>query len=145
MISAGRYVHGFVKYWGVESWPSVRAEIIDVGGDVTSFPSQNRFGTSSTTIDSRFAEFRYTVGSQTYRSTTVSPDGGGLPLNSLDRPWRAFYNPSSPDTAVLIPVSFQGTGLLIAATFSGILVFVHLWFTVPTPSPRDRQAKQDGE
>lgn len=132
IISGGGYLRGVLKYGSVESWPSVEAEIVDLGGDVISFPTQSRFGFSSTLIDSRFVEFRYSVEGNTYRGTAGTPDGGGLPINPWNQPLRAFYKPSSPEVAVLAPVPFKGTGLLAAAGFSGILVLGHLWFTLPS-------------
>lgn len=132
VISGGLYLHGFLKYRGVDEWPSANAEIVGGGGNLDSFPTQTRYGMSTTTVDSRFVEFRYSVGGTSYRSKTATPDGGGLPLNPLNRPWRAFYKPSSPDVAVLSPIPYQGNGLLIAAVFSGMLVAGYLWFTPPS-------------
>jgi hypothetical protein len=132
VISVGLYLHGCLKYRGVDAWPSVSAEIIGGGGNVVSFPTQTRHGMNTATVDSRFVEFRYSVLGKSYRSKSATPDGGGLPLNPLNRPWRAFYKPSSPDVAVLSPDPYQGNGLLIAAVFSGMLVAVYLWFTPPS-------------
>jgi hypothetical protein len=124
------YLCGFIKYRGVDSWPSVSAEIVGGGGDVVSIPTQTRYGMNSTTMDSRYVEFRYSVEGKSYRSKTATPDGGGLPFNPLQRPWKAFYKPSSPDVAVLSPIPYQGTGFLIAAVFSGMLVMGYLWFAI---------------
>ncbi len=129
VISVGLYLHGCLKYRGVDAWPSVSAEIIGGGGNVVSFPTQTRHGMNTATVDSRFVEFRYSVLGKSYRSKSATPDGGGLPLNPLNRPWRAFYKPSSPDVAVLSPDPYQGNGLLIAAVaLSGIaaaLLYFH--------------------
>ena len=132
VISGGLYIRDFLKYRGIDSWPSVSAEILGGGGNVVSFPTQTRYGMNTTTIDSRFVEFRYSVEGKSYRSKNATPDRGGLPLNPFNRPWRAFYKPSSPDIAVLSPVPFQGTGLLVTAIFSGMIGMGYLWFTTAT-------------
>lgn len=132
VVSGGCYLKGVHTYQGVESWPSVEAKIVGSGGDVVSVSTPSRYDfTSTTTIDSRFVEFQYSVGGNSFRSISVTPDGGYLFSNSRNEPLRAFYNPSSPDIAVLTPVPFRGTGLLITAGFTGILVAAHLWFTIP--------------
>lgn len=125
------YLQGFMNYRGVDSWPSVDAEIVGSGGRVISVPSQTRYGSRTSTIDSRFVVFRYSVDGQVYTSNKATPDGGGFPLNPMNLPWRAFYKPSSPNIAVLSPIPFQGIGLLVSAIFSGCIVIVHLWLTVP--------------
>jgi len=127
-ISGTIFVRDFVKYRGVESWPSTGAEIISTGGTIVSHPVQTRYGMGSTTSDSRFVEFEYSVAGRSYRSHMASPDGGGLPINPLNQPWRAFYRPSSPDVAVLMPLPYRGYGYLITAIFSGMIALGSLWF-----------------
>ena len=144
IVAGSLYIKGFIIYRGIDSWPSVDAEVVGAGGTVISVPTQTRYGASSSTIDSRFVEFRYSVEGQLYESNKATPDGGGLPINPMNQPWRAFYKPSAPDIAVLSPIQFRGTGLLVTAVFSGIIVLVHLWFTVPSLLARIRQAEQGG-
>jgi len=132
VVSGGCYLKGVLTYQGVESWPSVEAKIVGAGGDVVSVSTPRRYDfTSTTTIDSRFVEFQYSVGGSSFRGISATPDGGFLFPNSRNEPLRAFYNPSSPDIAVLTPVPFRGKGLLSTAGFTGILVAAHLWFTIP--------------
>ncbi len=140
-ISGGLYLRGVTKYRSVDTWPWVGAEILHVGGARDSVPTQTMFGLGSTTIDSRVVEFRYSVEGQSYRSKMATPDGGGLPLNPLGRPWRAFYDPSSPEVAVLAPVPFRGTGFIVTAAFSGVFVALHLWFAVPGSFRREPKAE----
>jgi hypothetical protein len=132
VISGGCYLKGVLTYQGGESWPSVEAKIVGSGGDVVSGSTPSRYDfTSTTTIDSRFVEFQYSVGEKSFRSILATPDGGFLFPNPQNEPLKAFYKPSSPDVAVLTPVPFRGTGLLITTGFTGILVVAHLWFAIP--------------
>jgi len=132
VVSGGCYLKGVLTYKSVESWPSVEAKIVGSGGEEISVSTPTRYDfTSTTTIDSRFVEFVYSVEGKAFRSISATPDGGFLFPNPRNEPLRAFYKPSSPDIAVLTPVPFRGTGLLITAGISGILVVAHLWFTIP--------------
>jgi hypothetical protein len=143
LVAGGLYLRGWIHYYNIDSWPSVDAEIVGTGGDLVSIPTQNRYGgSSSITVDNRYVEFRYFVEGHLYTSKTATPDGGGLPINLMNQPWRAFYKPSSPDVAVLDPVHFQGTGPLVVAAFSGIIVLVHLGFMIPTLFTRSRPVDQ---
>ena len=126
------YLRGVIRYRGVESWPSVSAEVIRVGGERVSFPITNRSGIgSSATIDARFVEFSYTVSGESYQGTMASPDGGGLPLNPFGQPWRAYYKPSAPEIAVLNPVPFEGLELFTFSVVFGLLIGGHLCFSIP--------------
>ena len=144
IVAGGLYLRGIIIYRGIDSWPSVDAVVLRAGGTMISMPTQTRYGVSSSTIDSRFVEFHYTVEGQLYQSNKATPDGGGLPINPMNQPWRAFYKPFAPDIAVLAPIPFQGTGLLVTAVFSGIIVLAHLWFTVPSLLAGIRHAEQNG-
>jgi Protein of unknown function (DUF3592) len=127
LIFGGLYLRGWLRYRGVESWPSVNAEIVGGGGNLSSVPNQTRYGSGSTTIDTRFVEFQYSVEGKTYRSKTGSPDSGGLPAAIVGEPsWKAFYKPSSPEIAVLSPTPFSGELFLFIAALSGIIVLVHI-------------------
>ena len=141
-LSVGLYVRGAIKYKNIESWPSVEAEVIGGGGRVISAPTQNRFGSSFVNIDARFIEFRYSVEGTTYRSTTATPNGGGVPLSPLGGSWRAYYNRSSPHIAVLSPVPFDGTGLIALSGFSGVLIFGHIFHLIHMFVTRNRIAEQ---
>ena len=43
-----------------------------------------------------------------------------------------------PDVAVLEPIPYRGNGLLLTMAFSGIVVIVHLYFTLPAFVSRQR-------
>jgi len=143
-VSLGFYVRNSIRYNGVGSWPSVPAQFIDGGGQVSSTPLFTRYGTTSTTIDTRFVKFRYSVAGESFLGTKATPNGG-LPINFDSRYLRAHYNPKSPEIAVLAPVPFQGTGLLFTAVFTGIIVTVHFWFTVVPLLGTKRRAEQGAD
>lgn len=130
VVSLSAYIDGRLTYRGLESWPSVDAEIMGFGGSVTTIPGQGRYGVSNSTMDTRFTQFRYSIEGREYANDTVSPNENALPLNPFNRPWRAYYNPENPETAVLIPVAYRGTNLLVLVSLSGLFVILHLWFTV---------------
>jgi hypothetical protein len=133
-----------IRFHGVKDWPSVPARIIDSGNNSYSVRSEYWDGSKTRTIDGSYAIFEYSVGDRSYVSDLPTPDGGGLPLyptvtfvngsgqrESPAREWKAFYNPSKPSTAVLVPVSYQGTMWLYTALVSGLLVVIHLACTLP--------------
>ncbi|MDF1755602.1 MAG: hypothetical protein P1U89_22625 [Verrucomicrobiales bacterium] len=128
LVSGTLYLRGLWQYRGIESWPSVPAEIVESGGVHFSTPFYGRFGLTTNTVDSRFVGFEYTVNGETFQSRGAPPYQGNL---SFPESRKAYYNPAAPHIAVLNPVPFQSDGLLITAVFTGILVFGHLWFTVP--------------
>ncbi len=132
VVAGSLYLRGFILYRGIDTWPSVDAEVVRAGGTMVSVPMQTRYGARSSTIDARFIEFRYSVDGKVFVGNKATPDAGGWPINPTNRPWRAFYKPGSPDIAVLEPIPFRGTGFLITAVFTGVIVLVHLWFTVPS-------------
>jgi len=131
IVAVCLYVRKSFKYRGVDTWPSVEAKIVGGGGGMFTVPNTGRYGTGSTTIGSSFVEFEYFVAGHRYSSKTASPNGGGLPPQIPGESWKAFYNPSSPDIAVLSPMPYFGVGLLVMAGFSGIVVLPHLWTTIP--------------
>ncbi|MCB1231288.1 MAG: DUF3592 domain-containing protein [Verrucomicrobiae bacterium] len=127
----GLAVSYFVKkarFAGIESWPSVEAEIVASGNDILTFPIEGPWVAKSTSFDAGFVEFRYTVEEKSLVGRTATPDGGGLPYNPERKPWRAYYKPSDPGTAVLVPTPYQGTELLVWVVFSGVLAGAYLWF-----------------
>lgn len=125
------YIHRSITFQDVESWPWVPALIVDAGGELASVPFYSRSGSNMTTIDTRFVEFTYSVNGKLFRGNRVSPDGRGFPANPSAPGSRAYYKPSAPEIAVLIPTPFEGTGLLFAIVLLGLLIITHLWFTVP--------------
>ena len=131
IISAGSWVFTSMKYRDSRHWPSVETKILDQGGKFQSFPSQGRFGPSSTQLDSSWVKIEYTVKGKTYVGDQGTPDSKGLPgrMNNAT-PWRAFYNPDAPEIAVLSPGEFQGTSLFLVATFSGAMAGIHFLFAL---------------
>lgn len=125
ILSFFLYFHESLKYRGIEAWPSVDARIVGGGGGINTFPGGGKFG-GSTTIDNRWVEFEYFIEDHRYVSKTARPNGGGLPLEPMHGAWKAFYNPSSPDVAVLSPIPYSGVGLIIVAGCSGSIVLAHL-------------------
>jgi hypothetical protein len=132
VLSAGPYLRDVIRYRGVESWPSVSAVLVREGSGRVVIPTQTRYGPSSSMTDIGFVEFDYTVDGKTYRGTKATPNGGGLPINPYLSPLRAFYKPGSPEVAVLVPIPYQGFGVSLVAAITGLIVVVHLWFTVPS-------------
>jgi hypothetical protein len=96
----------------------------------------------STTIDTSSVEFEYFVEGHRFISQSASPNGGGLPPQILNESWKAFYNPSSPDIAVLSPIPYMGFGLMAIAGFSGFIVLVHLWTILPDFFAKQNSTKQ---
>ena len=143
IIAGALYLRGWLKYRGIESWPSVNAENVREGGSLDWIPSNGRYPTR---IDSRFVEFQYSVDGQNYKSTNATPDGGGLPMSIIGEPpqaFRAFYKPSSPGIAVLSPTPYRGVGLMVTAAVSGILVLAHVWCGV-ADMLNDKQEAESG-
>jgi hypothetical protein len=137
LVTAGFWIVSAVRYKGISEWPCVEAKILDYGGKLQSLLTQGRFGTSSTTLDSQWVKFEYTVAGKSYIGNQAGPDTNGLPGRIDNRgridnsaPWRAFYDPDNPGIAVFDPAEFQGTGLLIVAAFSGAMAAFHFWFTL---------------
>jgi hypothetical protein len=138
--SAGSYLVNVIRYRGVQFWPSVSAELLRAESGSVMTPVQTRYGSGEIVTDTGYVEFRYTVDGVTYRSTRSTPDGGGLLMDPFNRPLRAYYNPSSPEVAVLSPIPYQGVAAGYTAAFTGILVAIHLWFTIPSLFYRYRYA-----
>ena len=122
IVTGGLCLQDYLKYRGIDSWPSVDAEVVGSGGGIYTIPTQSRYGMSSTTINSQFVEFQYTVEGKVYR--TKAP--GGLPLTAVGEPWRAYYKPSSPDIALLSRTPHRSAGLIVLSTISGLIVLVHV-------------------
>lgn len=129
VTSSGIYLRGWLRYRGVESWPSVGAEVIRSGGTSFSVPSHSSTGSSTATVDTSFVEFEYSVNGKTYRSNTATPNRKGLSLAGLQPPWKAFYKPSSPDIAVLAPLPYDGRRWIFIATVTGIMALMYCWFS----------------
>lgn len=120
-----------VRFHDVQNWPSVPARIVNAGGGPISVRNDWWSAPRTGTVDASYVEFEYSVGSETYRGDQGSPNGGGLPMNVFDEPWRAFYKPASPSVAVLAPIPYQAGGWLLTAVVSGLVASAHLWFAVP--------------
>lgn len=131
-IAAGYYwLSQWVRFRDVADWPSVEARMVGQKGGRFSYRSESREGARTGIVDATFVTFEYTVDGRTYPGHLATPDGGGLPLNPFGEPWRAFYKPETPELAVLSPTPYEGTGWLMTALVSGMLVVIHLCFTVP--------------
>ena len=129
ITSSGIYLCGWLKYRGVESWPSVGAEIVRSGGTSYSVPSHSSTGSSSAIVDTSFVEFEYSVNGRTYRSNTATPNRKGLSLAGLQPPWKAFYKPSSPEIAVLAPLPYDGRSWVFVAMATGIMTLMYCWIS----------------
>jgi hypothetical protein len=128
-IAAAIYVRGRITYEGVEQWPSVEATAVRETGSLLSGPNGGSKGGPST-IDSRSARFEYTVNGRTFTGDHFSPDGGGVQGPGPEDSWRAYYNPSSPEIAVLNPVPYKGYGAFAAAIVTGIMAGAHLYCAI---------------
>ncbi|RYD43196.1 MAG: DUF3592 domain-containing protein [Verrucomicrobiaceae bacterium] len=129
--ASGIHFHKAMKYRGVESWPSVSAEMIRSGDSEATVPTQTYTGPSQITVDLGFVEYEYVVDGQTYRSTSASANGGGVRSSGAGKPWRAYYKPSSPDIAVLSPVPFEGHFSAGIAVMTGLMTVICAWFSIP--------------
>jgi len=128
LVSGAEYLRGFFNYRGIESWPSVEAEVMGSGGGVLQSQYQGALGAQLTQVDSSFVEFRYVVAGQIYEVRT--PDHVQF-RPEPDGQWRAYYNPAEPEVARLAPIRFRDHGWLTIAVFTGVFVAAHLWFTLP--------------
>lgn len=138
-LTAGtQWVRQWIRFRGVQDWPSVAARIVNQGSTSIPYQIEDRHGSRTGRTDASFVAFEYSVNGNTYSSNLATPDGGGLPFNPFGEPWRAFYKPGSPHLAVLLPSPYQGTGWLLTTLVSGMLVGIHLFFTVPDQVVRFR-------
>ena len=144
-VVAGAYwVAQWVRFRGVQDWPSVDARIMEHGS--TSVPYRYDYwdGTHSGTAHFPHVTFDYTVAGQTYESDLATPDGGGLPSNppltivdqsgqrhSASHKWKASYKPTSPGTAVLVPTPYEGLAWLYTMLVCGILIAIQLACSLP--------------
>ncbi|RYD43197.1 MAG: DUF3592 domain-containing protein [Verrucomicrobiaceae bacterium] len=131
VTASGVHFHKAMKYRGVESWPSVSAEMIRSGDSEVTVPRQSRHSWGTSSVDTSFVEFEYTVDGQTYRSMSATPNGGGVRSSGVSEPWRAFYKPSAPDIAVLSPVPFKGGAAALIAVATGLMAVMYAWFSFP--------------
>jgi hypothetical protein len=137
-FAGAQELHQRILFHGVQNWPSVSARIVSAGGGPIRVRNDWWSAPRMGMVDTSYVEFEYSVGSQTYRGDRGTANGGGLPMNLLQEPWRAFYKPGSPSVAVLEPIPYQAGGWLLTAVVSGLVVIVHLWFTVPDSLARLR-------
>lgn len=138
-VSGSLCLHEYLKYRGIDTWPSVNAEIVSAGGGLNTIPTQSRYGAGTTSIDSRFVEFQYTVEGKVYKTKT----SGGVPPIVMGEPWMAYYNPLSPDIALLSRTPNWSAGLIITAAFTGLIVLVHVWFEGADVIKRVKEGEQD--
>lgn len=141
IVSSTYWTGQWVRFRGVENWPAVDARIKDQGSVSIPYQYEYKDGHHRGAIDASFVTFDYTVAGRTYVSKLATPDGGGLPMNPFNTPWKAFYKPESPATAVLAPVPYQGTGWLLTALISAIFIAVHLFTAAPDLIDRYRWRK----
>jgi hypothetical protein len=133
-----------MRFRGVQDWPSVDARIIASGSDSYTMRKEYWDGSGTYNIDASYVHFEYSVDGQTYGSHLATPDGGGLPLyptftivdqsgerETAPREWKAFYKPTSPRTAVLLPIPYEGMAWLYITLFCGLMIVVHLTCTLP--------------
>ncbi|MGB0991007.1 MAG: hypothetical protein ACPG32_00890 [Akkermansiaceae bacterium] len=141
------------RYSGVETWPSVLAENVDI--TTLSFPSRgdSHYGTKPHTTETyEILHFSYTVEGVSYRGNTSNANdeaiqrpllylpnqetsldsnhNGSVPFHVELLPWRAYYHPENPHIAVLEPVPYQGTVAILLMVFAGIIMVVHFWTVV---------------
>ena len=119
------YVLNARKYWGIEQWPSVSATVIRETGDM-----YRGYGSRSMSWDTLGVEFDYAVDGKSYKGTECSANGGGLAGAAFVKEWRAYYNPSDPQVAVLNPVPYKGMGWLACVFVTGIMAAIHLLCSV---------------
>ena len=120
-----------IRFHDVQNWPSVPARIVSAGGGAIRVRNDWWSAPRTGMVDASHVEFEYSVGNKTYRGDRGSPNGGGLPMNVFNEPWRAFYKPTSPHVAVLAPVPYQAGGWVLATFVSGVVEITQLWFVVP--------------
>lgn len=129
--TGGYWILQRVKFSGVEDWPWVEARITDGGSSVISYQHETRQGHQRGSVPVSHVKFTYTVDGRGYQGDLATPDGGGLPDNPFHEPWKAYYKPGSPEIAVLCPVSYRGTGWLLASLVTAVLVGIHLCVVMP--------------
>lgn len=129
--TGGYWILQRVKFAGVEDWPCVEARIVGGGSSVIPYQHESKQGHQRGSAPVSHVRFTYTVDGRGYQSDLATPDGSGLPDNPFDEPWKAYYKPGSPEIAVLCPVSYQGTGWLLAALATAVLVGIHLCMVMP--------------
>lgn len=131
LFTGGTWLSRSITYQGVQNWPTVKATIVDQHENRQVFTTQYWNGAKAKAIGDTYVAFEYTVDGRTFVSDRSTPDGGSAPLNPLRQEWKAYYNPSSPDIAVLAPIPYQGTGWLLATLVSGVLIGIHLLIVLP--------------
>ncbi len=130
IISGSFWLAQRIKFHEVREWPSVDAHIIEHGNENYTLRSEDRYGSGMRSHGASYVLFEYMVDGQPYLSNLATPDGGGLPVyptmtvvdesgrsDAAARQWRAFYKPTSPKTAVLVPTTYRGTTRRWSAAF----------------------------
>lgn len=138
LVMAFDCVGKHLKYRGVETWPSVEAALLDAwsGTHTVSTVSYGKSGQSGgTSVEFGGVHFQYTVNGVRYDGHTATPDGHRLPSKKPFEPWRAYYDPESPGTAVLGPYPYHGGFLPMVLCVTGAFLAMHLYFTFFPPKP----------
>lgn len=129
--TGGYWIGQRLRFAGVEDWPCAEARIIGGGTVAIPYQRESRYGHEHGKVHVSHVTFTYTVDGRGYQSDLATPDGGGLPGNPFEEPWKAYYKPGSPEVAVLRPVSYQGTGWLLTSLVTAVLVGIHLCVAMP--------------
>jgi len=129
IASASAYSLKFLRYRGISSWPSVPAKVIFSRSYRFTMPTETRYGSSTTTHTSFSTLYRYSVAGIDYEGTMATPDGDSPPIQVYENP-RAYYNPNNPGIAVMYPMPYEGTALLLTALLTGMLAGISAFFTL---------------
>lgn len=123
-IMAGVYLQQRALYRDVEQWPSVPAHAVRKMS-VSRFPSlvSNNPGFATP------VHYVYTVNGAAHPRCRATPDSDSGNRYFGENP-RAYYHPQHPEIAVLFPVPYQGTALIIALTCGAVVVVAHLCLRV---------------
>lgn len=123
-VTLGIFLRQRALYREVEQWPSVPAHAVrDM--PVSRFPSL-------ASNDPGFAtpvHYVYTVNGEAHPRCRATPDSDSGNRYFGENP-RAYYHPQHPETAVLFPIPYQGTGLMIALTCGAVVVAGHAGFRI---------------
>ena len=136
--SIGAYAFNRHRFRDVESWPST--PLIDIRGGSTQGPQRvGSDGNVHSGHEVRWLSYEYVVDGQSYKGHRAQPGDGTrvveLTLESMDPgPWfpdrknRVYFHPQHPEIAVLYPVPYQSSALVMTIIVSGIFVALHSYF-----------------
>ena len=157
-IAFGMYFYEFSKYAGVEEWPSVPAHKVRQETVSGSVRSDSYTGTKISHTSTTIVSYEYRVGDRQYSGSVSKPGGGrpqpnfnyeildhdpaslqkgkSIPFREIAREWRAYYDSDNPSVAVLEPTPFRGHGYLWVGGFTGIIVSLHIFFSLKSRQNR---------